>query len=135
MPLSPVRKVTGLAALSVLTLLGACNTESPLGSADSGTVRTSELRTLNTPAVSTGEGRVAGNPNATNRLSPADATLRACTADTPRPNGAAASVQKKLLSASGKVISFQLFEPKTPKRILKAYADNFAANRKQPWTH
>ena len=32
-------------------------------------------------------------------------------------------------------IAFQLFEPKTPKRILKAYADNFAANRKQPWTH
>lgn len=32
-------------------------------------------------------------------------------------------------------ISFQLFEPKAPKRIIKAYADNFAANRKQPWTH
>ena len=32
-------------------------------------------------------------------------------------------------------IAFQLFEAKTPKRIIKAYADNFAANRKQPWTH
>ena len=32
-------------------------------------------------------------------------------------------------------IAFQLFEPKAPKRIIKAYADNFAANRKQPWTH
>jgi hypothetical protein len=32
-------------------------------------------------------------------------------------------------------IAFQLFEPKTPKKIIKAYADNFAANRKQPWTH
>ena len=32
-------------------------------------------------------------------------------------------------------ISFQLFEPKVPKRIIKAYADNFATNRKQPWTH
>ena len=32
-------------------------------------------------------------------------------------------------------ISFQLFEPKVPKRIIKAYADNFAAGRKQPWTH
>ena len=32
-------------------------------------------------------------------------------------------------------ISFQLFEPKTPKRIIKAYADNFAAGRRQPWTH
>jgi len=32
-------------------------------------------------------------------------------------------------------IPFQLFQPKTPKRIIKAYADNFAAGRKQPWTH
>ncbi len=32
-------------------------------------------------------------------------------------------------------IAFQLFEPKAPKKIIKAYADNFAANRKQPWTH
>lgn len=32
-------------------------------------------------------------------------------------------------------ISFQLFEPKAPKKIIKAYADNFAAGRKQPWTH
>ncbi|MBO9546369.1 ETC complex I subunit [Caulobacter sp.] len=32
-------------------------------------------------------------------------------------------------------IAFQLFEPKAPKKIIKAYADNFAANRKRPWTH
>ena len=32
-------------------------------------------------------------------------------------------------------IAFQIAEPKTPKPILKAYADNFAYNRKQPWTH
>ncbi len=32
-------------------------------------------------------------------------------------------------------LAFQLFEPKTPKRIIKAYADNFAAGRRQPWTH
>jgi hypothetical protein len=32
-------------------------------------------------------------------------------------------------------IAFRLFEPKEPKRILKAYADNFAAGRRQPWTH
>jgi hypothetical protein len=25
--------------------------------------------------------------------------------------------------------------PKPAKRIVKAYADNFAFNRKQPWTH
>ena len=32
-------------------------------------------------------------------------------------------------------VAFQLFEPKTPKRIITAYADNFATNRKFPWTH
>jgi hypothetical protein len=32
-------------------------------------------------------------------------------------------------------IPFQVFEPKTPKRIIKAYADNFAIVRKFPWTH
>ena len=32
-------------------------------------------------------------------------------------------------------IAFQLFEPKEPKRIIKAYADNFAVDRKEPWTH
>ena len=32
-------------------------------------------------------------------------------------------------------IAFQLFQPKAPRRIIKAYADNFAFQRKQPWTH
>ncbi|WP_374570259.1 ETC complex I subunit [Phenylobacterium sp.] len=32
-------------------------------------------------------------------------------------------------------ISFQLVDPKPVKRIIKAYADNFAFNRKMPWTH
>jgi hypothetical protein len=32
-------------------------------------------------------------------------------------------------------MAFQLFEPKEPKKILKAYADNFATNRRQSWTH
>ncbi len=32
-------------------------------------------------------------------------------------------------------IPFRVTEPKTPKRIIKAYADNFAYGRKQPWTH
>ena len=32
-------------------------------------------------------------------------------------------------------IAFQLVEEKKPKPILKAYSDNFAFNRKQPWTH
>jgi hypothetical protein len=32
-------------------------------------------------------------------------------------------------------IHFQVMESREPKRIVKAYADNFAANRKRPWTH
>jgi hypothetical protein len=37
--------------------------------------------------------------------------------------------------AQAKGIPFQVIEPKTPKRIIKTYADNFAPGRKQPWTH
>jgi hypothetical protein len=32
-------------------------------------------------------------------------------------------------------IPFQVRDSREPKRIIKAYADNFAANRKRPWTH
>jgi hypothetical protein len=32
-------------------------------------------------------------------------------------------------------IAFQLFDAKPAKRIIKAYADNFAIGRKFPWTH
>ena len=32
-------------------------------------------------------------------------------------------------------IAFQLIDPKPAKRIIKAYSDNFAFNRKVPWTH
>ena len=32
-------------------------------------------------------------------------------------------------------IPFRLHEPQDPPVILKAYADNFATYRKQPWTH
>ena len=32
-------------------------------------------------------------------------------------------------------IAFQLIDPKPAKRIIKAYADNFAFSRKVPWTH
>ncbi len=32
-------------------------------------------------------------------------------------------------------IPFQLFEPKVARRVIKAYADNFATDRKEPWTH
>ncbi|MDB5439790.1 MAG: complex subunit conserved region [Caulobacteraceae bacterium] len=37
--------------------------------------------------------------------------------------------------AQHNAIPFRLAEPKTPKRIIKAYADNFATGRRQPWTH
>lgn len=67
-----------------------------------------------TPAVAipVPTGRVAGNPNSTNRLSPSEGGLRACTAENPRSTGKPASFQKTLMSASGKIISFQVFEPK-----------------------
>jgi hypothetical protein len=32
-------------------------------------------------------------------------------------------------------IDFQISAPKTPRKIIKAYADNFAFQRKHPWTH
>ena len=32
-------------------------------------------------------------------------------------------------------IAFQVTEPREARRVIKAYADNFAANRKRPWTH
>ena len=32
-------------------------------------------------------------------------------------------------------IPFQVIEAKSGKRIIKAYADNFASNRMEPWTH
>ncbi len=32
-------------------------------------------------------------------------------------------------------IPFEVLADPEPRRIIKAYADNFAFNRKQPWTH
>ena len=32
-------------------------------------------------------------------------------------------------------IAFELVAPKEPRRIVKAYADNFAYTRREPWTH
>ena len=32
-------------------------------------------------------------------------------------------------------IAFEVLADAQPKRIVKAYADNFAFTRKQPWTH
>ena len=32
-------------------------------------------------------------------------------------------------------IPFEVLQQREPRRIVKAYADNFAFNRKEPWTH
>ena len=32
-------------------------------------------------------------------------------------------------------IPFQVTEARDPKRVIKAYADNFSASRKRQWTH
>ncbi len=32
-------------------------------------------------------------------------------------------------------IAFEVMEETTERKIIKAYADNFAFHRKQPWTH
>lgn len=37
--------------------------------------------------------------------------------------------------AKAHAIPFRVFDPPLRKRVIKAYADNFSVNRKQPWTH
>jgi len=32
-------------------------------------------------------------------------------------------------------LAFTVDEPREPKRLVKSYAENFSAYRKQPWTH
>ena len=32
-------------------------------------------------------------------------------------------------------MTFQVEEPRESKRLVKSYAENFASDRKQPWTH
>ena len=32
-------------------------------------------------------------------------------------------------------LTFQVQESREPKRLVKSYAENFAADRKRPWTH
>ena len=32
-------------------------------------------------------------------------------------------------------VEFQVVTPREPKRVVKTYADNFASDRKRPWTH
>ncbi len=37
--------------------------------------------------------------------------------------------------ARAKGIPHQVIEPKDPAKIIKAYSDNFAFRRREPWSH
>jgi ETC complex I subunit conserved region len=43
--------------------------------------------------------------------------------------------EEAIAYAQRHAIAFQVMEPKPIKRVIKAYADNFAFTRKEPWTH
>jgi len=43
--------------------------------------------------------------------------------------------EKAMAYAETHGIPYRLIEPETPPKIIKAYADNFASNRRQSWTH
>jgi hypothetical protein len=43
--------------------------------------------------------------------------------------------EEAIAYAQSHAIPFQVMEPKPIKRVIKAYADNFAFTRKEPWTH
>jgi hypothetical protein len=45
------------------------------------------------------------------------------------------SRDKAVAYAQAHEIPFQVIEPQDRKQIIKAYADNFAPGRRQPWTH
>ena len=45
------------------------------------------------------------------------------------------SAEEAVAYAERHGIPFRLQEPQEPPVIIKAYADNFATFRKQPWTH
>jgi hypothetical protein len=46
-----------------------------------------------------------------------------------------ASKDEAVAYAARHGIDVQVFEPKTPNRVVKAYADNFKFTRKGQWTH
>ena len=46
-----------------------------------------------------------------------------------------ANREEAVAYANAHGIPFQVIEPKERKKIIKAYADNFAPGRRQPWTH
>jgi hypothetical protein len=46
-----------------------------------------------------------------------------------------ATREEAVAYAQKRAIPFEVIDPPETKRVVKAYADNFAFNRKQPWTH
>ena len=113
-----IRTASSLAVVSFLAACGAENLNNPTTAASSERIGVSEVNE-NTGNVTIDPSlRVAGNPNDVNKLSPSDASLRACTGDTPRATGKPESFQKTLLSASGKttVHSSGLRQQRTTRR-------------------
>ena len=45
------------------------------------------------------------------------------------------SKEAAIAYAAKRGIEYQVVEPKAPKTLLKAYADNFKADRQDQWTH
>ena len=45
------------------------------------------------------------------------------------------SQEEAVAYAKRQGIPFQVTEPQERKRYVKSYADNFSADRKQPWSH
>ena len=43
--------------------------------------------------------------------------------------------EKAIAYAKREGLTFSVEEPRATKRLVKSYAENFAADRKQPWTH
>jgi len=45
------------------------------------------------------------------------------------------SREQAIAYAKREGLTFSVEEPRQVKRLVKSYSENFAANRKQPWTH
>jgi ETC complex I subunit conserved region len=45
------------------------------------------------------------------------------------------TAEEAVAYANAHGIAFQLFAEQRRSHIIKAYADNFASNRREPWTH
>ena len=45
------------------------------------------------------------------------------------------SREQAIAYAKRECLTFQVEEPRNAKRLVKSYAQNFDASRKQPWTH